>query len=418
MAAKIFYGWIIVATLSVVNFAAEAAGGLNLGLFIIPMCSELGLSRSIFGWFTTGQALSAAASSVFLGALLDKYGPRVMVPVSGLATGLCMIGISQADGAYNLLFLFSVMGLAGLIGTGGPILTTVPVAKWFVRRRGIALSLTSLGMSLGPVVLFPVTQALIDGFGWRRAWLILAITAMSLIVPPPLLFLRRQPEDMGLLPDGGAVAIPEGKVSAGPPLFEPEWSVREAMGTRPFWLLLSSLALVSLGMGGSIHRIPYLIERGFDHRIVSICFSADAASATVMILIAGLLLDRLPPRYIAAGAFAGFAVALLFLLKASTVLRMFASGILFGSSVGVMLVCQTYLWAGYYGRAFLGSIRGVTLPPMLLGRSIGAPLVGYIYDVSGSYHGAWHILIGAYLAALFIVLFARPPVYGEPKRTG
>ncbi|MBW2065075.1 MAG: MFS transporter [Deltaproteobacteria bacterium] len=409
MAAKIFYGWIIVATLSVVNFAAEAAGGLNLGLFIIPMCEDLGFSRSIFGWMTTGQALSAAISSVFLGMLLDRYGPRIMVPVTGLITGLCMIGMSTVTGVYSLFFLFAFIGFAGLVGTGGPILTSVPIAKWFVRRRGLALSITSLGTSLGPVILFPITQTLIDDFGWRRAWLILALICMTLIILPSLLLLRRQPEDMGLLPDGDNVSITEGDIINSPQPHEPIWSAGEAMRTSTFWFLLSSLALVSFGMGGSLHRIPYLIEMGFDHKLVSLCFSADAASATLMILIAGFLLDRLPPRFIAAGSFAGFTVAITLLLVASTPWRMFASGILFGSSVGVNLVCQTYLWASYYGRAFLGSIRGATLPPILIGRSLGAPMVGYIYDIFGSYNIAWKMLIGVHLFALVIILFATPP---------
>ena len=283
------------------------------------------------------------------------------------------------------------------------------MAKWFVRRRGTALSLASMGLGIGPIVFIPITQLLIDGVGWRRAWMVLAVVSMAIIVPLALAFLRRQPEDMGQQPDGGVQASsrnvhahPSGEVEA-------IWTIGEALRTRSFWLVTLSFMLVGFAQGEAVHRIPYWTELGFDARIVSLSFSADAAGAAAMILVAGFLLDRFPPRFVAAGSFAGFAGAVFLMLLATNVLHLFASTVLFGFSVGTNMVCQTYLWARYYGRTFLGTIRGITMPAMLLTTAMGAPFAGYIYDFTGSYGSAWQTAIGLYLLAILVMLLATPP---------
>jgi MFS family permease len=409
MRPPLYYGWVIVATLFVVNFATHATGTLNLGLFVIPMGDALGISRGLFGWLTTARYLAGGLSAIFLGRLLDRFGPRLLIPASALVTGLCVIGFGMADNVVQLFILFTVIGLAGLSTPGGGILSSVPVAKWFVRRRGTAIALASLGLGLGGITLLPITQVLINVVEWRRAWFYLGITSMVLIIPPALIYLRRQPEDLGLRPDGDAGP------STGPDSTEQKedeeaaWTLKEALHTRAFWLLTTALVLGGFGTGASIHRIPYWVELGFDADLVSLSFSADAAGATVMMLGAGFLLDRFPARFVAAGAYAGFAGALVLMLTASSTFDLFASVVLWGLAIGINIVSQTYLWADYFGRAFLGTIRGITLPTILLASAFGAPTVGYIFDFSGGYEPAWRALIAVYLLALVIMVTAKPP---------
>ena len=406
---KIYYGWIIVSALFIINFATQAAGTLNLGLFILPMCTEIGFSRSIFGWLTTFRALAGGISSFFLGPLLDKFGPRIMIPVSSLLTGLCLIGIGTAKEVNHLFMFFAIIGLAGLINAGGGLLTSVPVAKWFIKKRGLTMGLASLGMGIGSITPIPVTQLFISGYGWRNTWIIMGILHMALTIPVALIFLRRQPEDMGLLPDGDTDAIIKADKEQSTYVPESVWSVREALHTRSFWLITFSLLLSSFATGGSVHRIPYWIELGFDPKLVSTCFAVDAAGAAVMLLAAGLILDRFPPRFVAACSYCGFIIAIILMLNGTNAIIMFVSGIIYGSAVGTLMICQTYLWASYYGRSFLGSIRGITLPAVLFGAAIGAPAVGYIYDFTGSYRPAWQITIFLYLLAFIIMLLATPP---------
>lgn len=409
MRKRPFYGWVIVATFFLVNFATGAMGTLNLGLFIIPMGNDLGISRSLFGWLTTSRSLSGGVSGAFLGRLVDRFGPRFLVPVSALVTGLCLMAMGVAAHMYQLFLLFALIGLVGLSAQGGGLLTSVPVAKWFVRRRALALSLATLGMGIGPIVFVPVTQLLIDGAGWRKAWIVLACISMAIIIPLGLAFLRRQPEDMGLRPDGDPEGPSDTREAARPEKVEAVWSLRQALHTRTFWLLTLSLVLAGFAQGSGIHRIPYWVEMGFDARLVSFSISTDAAGAAVMILAAGFLLERFPPRFVAAGAYMGFAGAITLMLVTTSAFHMFASTALFGLSAGTNMLCQTYLWASYYGRTFLGTIRGITFPAILLASSIGAPVAGYIYDILGSYRPAWWLVIGIYAAAILVMMSATPP---------
>lgn len=402
--------------MSVINFAIQGAGLFNMGLFIIPMCRDIGMSRSMFGWLVTSRSLAGGLSTFLLGYLVDRFGSRFLLPLSALVTGLCLIGFGLSDQVKYLFPLFILVGLAGLAAGGGGILTAVPVAKWFVRKRGLAIGIATLGTGLGAVFFIPFTQFFIGHLGWRKSWFVLAIVLMSLIVPVSSLFIRRQPEDLGLLPDGDAEM--EGfSQDASVITEEAVWTVRGAMGTRAFWLLNSAMLLWGMANGAAVHRIAFWIQQGFDAQIVSFVFTIDAVGFSVMILASGILLDRFPPRFIPAGAFAGVICSLALMLVASSTFHMLASVILFGLSSGTFLVSQTYMWASYYGRAFLGSIRGVTLPFYLAAMAVGAPLTGYIYDNTGSYRIAWKLFMVVYFIGFLCMLAAKPPP-DRPADTG
>ncbi|MBI4233533.1 MAG: MFS transporter, partial [Chloroflexi bacterium] len=276
MRPRVFYGWVVVATLCAVNVAIQATGTLNFGLFVLPMGTELGMSRSLIGWAQTARSLAGGVSSFNLGRLLDQHGARFLVAAAALVTGLGLVGLGFIHEVWQLFLLFALVGLVGLSAPGG-LLTSVPVAKWFVRQRGRAMSVATVGFGVGAVAFLPITQLLIAGLGWRGAWVVLGIVSTAIIVPLSLLFLRRQPEDMGLAPDGEATPRTVGAHS--PRQEEPAWTAGEALRTATLWKLTLAFMLVGFGMGGAgVHRIPYWVERGFNPQLVSYSFAADAAA--------------------------------------------------------------------------------------------------------------------------------------------
>ncbi len=415
MRRAFFYGWVIVATLFVVNFATHATGNMNLGLFVIPMSDEIGISRGLFGWLTTSRTLAAGLASIVIGRLVDRFGARILIPASALITGLGVIAIGSATNVVQLFVLFAVIGFGGLSPQGGGLLTSVPVAKWFVRKRGTAMAVTSMGLALGATTFVPVTQFLIGAVGWRRAWLYLGIISMTMIVPTALTFLRRQPEDMGLRPDGDADSrLGSGAAQRSEAADEAVWTLGTALSTRAFWMLTAALALGGFAAGGGVHRIPYWIDSGFDHDLVSLSISVHAASAATVMLAVGILLDRVPARFVAAGPFAGFSIAIVIMLSADSNTDMFASAVIWGMSAGTGIVSQPYLWASYFGRSFLGTIRGVTMPTILVATSLGAPAMGYVFDFRGSYDLAWQVVVAIYAAAFLIMVSVSPLRLGRP----
>ena len=132
-----------------------------------------------------------------------------------------------------------------------------------------------------------------------------------------------------------------------------------------------------------------------------------------MALIAGLVVERLPVRFVAVASYLGFVIAILLMLDGRSELFMFSSTTVFGLSVGAGMIVQSYIFAAYYGRTFLGAIRGVSLPIMLVSAGVGAPLVGYLRDQSGGYTSSWWMILGIYLAAALLMATITPP-----SRTG
>ncbi len=405
-----------------INFSTMATGTLNYGLFVLPMQRELDISRASFGWMQTTRRLSAGVLSFAVGSLIDRYGARVYICIAAVFIGGCLLLLSVSNHTWQFIALFGIIGMSGVAAPNG-IVTSVPVAKWFSRRRGRALALSSAGLGIGGIAFLPVTQWLIDDYGWRATWQVLAVVFVLVSVPSAALFLRRAPEDMGLRMDGDP---PEGPSShpATPGRIarsaaEPVWNVRQALRTGAMRKLIAVFAVSGIAQGGaSFHRIPYFIERGFDPQVVSWSFSADAGGAVAMALVSGWLADRFPIRYVAAASFSGFIVAILLMISVSSAPMMFLSTLVFGCSVGGGMIVHSYIFAAYFGRQFLGAIRGIVMPMNLLSAGLGAPMVGYLHDYTGSYIWAWWTLLGVYGLAAALMLTATPPSKGDAGGPG
>ena len=373
----LFYGWTIVSAFFFLNLVGQASGSLNFGLFVLPMSEELGLSRQLIGWAQTMRLWASGLGGVILGRWLDRYGPRgpMLVAIVVAVGGLLLLAGAQSAGV-----LFGVMLALGVSGWttpgGGALIATVPVAKWFVRMRGRATGIVQIGLGIGGVVFLPLTQVLINRHGWRMTWVVLAwISAATL----PLVFLlRRQPSDLGLLPDGAAAAdpaaadpaaanraaanraaantaaadfaaagipapaalgapstatpaptaaaapgatggtgAPAGRTSQPPPGAAPEvsWTLAAAARTATMWKLSAAFAVLAFLMGAaSVNRVPHWVELGFSPELVSIAFGVDAVAATFMALTAGFVVERLDARLVGAVSCGLFCLSLALML--------------------------------------------------------------------------------------------------------
>ena len=301
---KPFYGWTITGVLCVFGAVGVGLAGANFALFIVPMTEELGWSSSTFGWAFFLRFLVILAAGPLIGRLIDLRGPRLPVVVGALAAGAAVLWLSRAAAVWELALAFMLIGIVGM-GRANDLQAGAPIAKWFVRRRGLAMGIALAGTPLGVAVYYPVTQALIDGIGWRGALTALAISGMAIAVPLGLL-LRRQPEDAGLLPDGDAPSSGEARAAA-QAVSDAERSLtrREAMRTRRFWLMLAGFTAMTYGLSTlTIYRVPHFVERGLDPTLVAAAISVDAVIAVVASVLLGRALDRVPLRSVLLGGIA------------------------------------------------------------------------------------------------------------------
>lgn len=420
---KLYYGWVIVGVMAAAGALSMAMGTLNFGLFIRPMGDELGISRQLFGWSQTARQVASAVTSPLIGRLIDRFGSRVLLAFAAAMTGLALVGLGYMTHAWQLVPLFAVMGLVGMGGPGAMV-TSVPVAKWFVRKRGRALSFMVLGLPVGGLVFAPLTQVFIDGVGWRWSWIMLAAIGAGPIIPLSLLLVRRQPEDMGLRPDGdphlaSETPLRDGRGAGRPRGEETSWTVKEALRSPAYWSLVVVFGLTMLAMSSvGLHRIPHFMDRGIDPKLVAYGTALDALAAGVSTFTLGFLVDRFPARYVGAVGFTVLAFAVYLIIISDSAGLMFVAMLVWGLGVGSLMLLRNFMMADYFGRAHLGGIQGIMMPITLVFGGAGAPLAGYIRDSTGTYNPIWWggiglMLVGAVLLALTPRPRKRPVVADE-----
>lgn len=427
--ARFFYGWVVVAAMAAAGALSMALGALNFGLFVRPMGDELGFGRSVFGWAQSARQAGSAVTAPVVGTLLDRFGARILLAVAGATAGAAALVVGLIDQGWQLVLLFTLMGVVSLNGPGA-LVTTVPVTRWFVRSRGRALAFATIGTPLGGLLFVPLTQILIDLYGWRTAWMILGVVGAGLIVPLALILVRRQPEDLGLLPDGRRESIPTRPPGSDQTtrrasawrVDERSWTRAEALRSGTFWRLVIVFSMVMLAQNSvGVHRIPDFTDRGFDPRLISYATALDAGAAGLSSFLSGLLTQRLPARLIGAVGFLLLAVAASLTILADSPVLMFVAMITFGLGIGVGLLMQSYLWAEYFGRQHLGAIRGAVMPITLLVGGTGAPLAGYVRDATGSYLVVWQAAVAMMLLGAVLLLLTpapRPPGQTTRAETG
>jgi MFS family permease len=415
---RIFYGWVIVFGLVGVGVVSGGAGGATLGLFIKPMSEDLDLSQSFFGFAQTARIAGFAASGWLIGRLLDEHGARALLAIAGLLFGLSLIAMSFINAGWQIIVLFFISGLLGIqaAGGGGNLYSSVPISRWFIRKRGKAMSVAFLGIPLGIFIFSPLTPPMIDAFGWRGTWLVFGIGSAISLVLIALVLIRRDPTDMGLEPDGDptpagdtphAVATARALRHAA----EYSWSREQATRSTAFWRLTAVLGIRTLSLSTlGLFRIPYFIDQGVSEELVALALSAEAVTAILGAIPAGWAVDRFQPRFAS-----GFALCLMMVTVVVTILaheawHVFAATTLFGFAIASSSVIETTIWPAYFGGQNIGSIRGTAIPITLVFGAIGSPLTGLTKDWTGSYIPAWIVgFIGLAISAAIILATPKPP---------
>ena len=409
----LYYGWVIVGVLAMANAITMVMGTVNLGLFAKPMGDGIGISRAMFGWAQTARSTTGAFTSPYVGKALDKFGARILLPLSVLVAGVMIISLAFINSGLQMILLFAAMGILGIAGPT-QLITSVPVTKWFVRLRGRALGISSLGAPIGAMTLVPISGFLIVHYGWRETWIIIGITAMVVVCPVALLLLRRQPEDMGLKPDGdtdGKEMTAKGRTKAQPGMQEENWTLKEARKSSTYWRLLIVFSIITLGQSTlGLHKQANFIDRGLSPQLVANAVILEASAAAVSTIVMGFLYERIPARIMGAIAIVLVAFSAFFAVIGSTAPALFASGICNGVGFGGTVLLQNQLWPSYYGRKFLGAIRGSAMLPMLMFSSIGPPAAGYVFDATGSYRLIWWVGISLMLLGAVVLLTTAKPL--------
>ncbi len=416
-----FYGWVIV-FVGGLSIAASAPGQTNLvAIFVDPMIEGLDVSRSTISTLFAVGTLAASFGMALIGFSIDRYGPKGIMIASVLVFGasvMLMGVIPSSPGWATIIGLGLGFFALRLLGRGAlNMLGTILVAFWFRKKRGRATSYASgAGWLVGLGVLPPIVHWLIGDFGWREAWFVLGLGVWAVMLPPALFLVHKTPESVGLLPDGEEPVNQEDGSDAPPVPAIPEdnWSVREALRTRSlYFILFSSMAWATLGAGMVFHHTSLLQEQGISSGVASASISAIAVMNFVGNIVAGRLNDRFPNHYTLVIAQSALMLALLMALVVNSDWQAFVYAGLLGVTQGMVLNTGNVIWANYFGRKNLGSIRGATMWVVGVTSAIGPLPIGVLFDLTDGYTvGIWlyiTLLVPMIVAAALAVKPVRPP---------
>jgi sugar phosphate permease len=380
--STIFYGWWVV-------FAAAVGIALHIGpvvvetfgVFLKPLNQEFGWSRGQISFAFSLFAIAGAISTPVVGRLVDYAGARRVVLPATFLFGLGVAGLVLLSGL--LLLLYAIYLYIGIVGSGTtPIPYAKVITRWFDRRRGLALGLTVAASSLSLAAMPSLAQVLIVVVGWRHAYLIIALMVVGAI-PVVALLLRESPQRMGLQPDGATT----GQTSdARPYAGDKDVTFSQAWRSNTFWLIAGPFFLMSLSFHGCIlHLVPLLTDRGLSPSDAATAASLVGAGGLVARLGSGFLLDLFFALSVAVSLFLSSTVGLILLWSGAQGSVPFAAGFLVGIGQGAELDIIPYLVSRYFGSAAFAHIYGYLFAAFLLGAVVGPPLMGFGFDMIGSY---------------------------------
>ena len=402
-----FYGWVVLGVTSVALFISGPGQTYSVSIFVDPIIADLETNRTVVSGLYTAGSLTGALVLVFVGRLLDRFGARVVLVGVAVLFGLATMLMSRVDHPVELYLGFAAIRA---LGQGSMMLAgTTMVALWFVRMRGRAMALATMGAVASQAGFPPLVHFLITRLEWRDAWIALGILIWASI--PVLLLARRSPESLGLRPDGGQPPRPGEDAPIIPGLSPGEdFTLGEAMRTRSFWLLLFASIPHPLIMTALVfHMVSLVTSKGLDNDLAAPVLSAMALVSLGGTFLAGYLSERIPNRYIIGASQALLAASMLWALVIDAPWQALAMGATMGISAGLSMTTNNVIWPNYYGRRNLGVIRGVTTTCMVGFAALGPFPFGLLFDLTQSYTAAILGFLALPIACGVAALRAFPP---------
>ncbi|MCU0531402.1 MAG: MFS transporter [Syntrophales bacterium] len=397
--APVFWGWYVVAGAFLLH-AVSYGARYSFGIFVQPLTAENGWSRTVISLAASLNMLFFAAGGIVAGRLLDRIAPR-WVASAGAAVGA--LGFILSAFVDTPLAFYLAYGLLCGLGSSwtGIVVGNSSVGKWFIRKRGMAIGIASMGVSFGTMIMTPVIGWVVKERGWQSGFIVLGLTLLAAGVLIAQIFLgKTKPEAYGLRPDGHRDQ-PVGD-SSGMPGHAAAVPLGEAMRDSRFWILsFCQGAAVMTVLMAFVHQVPYALDLGIDRLAAAASLGAIALAGFFGQFFFGSLSDRLPdPKYSAMLGYLVMAAGLAVLLSATSVEGLFAYALIFGFGYGCLGPILPIIASGRFGRESIGSVYGVlNFFVAGVGGALGPIVGGVLYDALGSYRTVWALDVALLLAA-------------------
>jgi MFS family permease len=381
-----------------------------LGLYIAVLSDEMGWSKTTLSGAAALQSVEAAIIGPVLGWVMDRVGPQKMIRWGMVLFAAGLLLLSQVDSVGSFYASAILMAIGASLGGYFPL--SVALVQWFEKFRARALSIMSLGLAMGGLVV-PLMAGSIQAWGWRAtaagSGVLVLLTGL-----PMANIIRRRPEDHGEHVDGidpakaAAADLAQGRPS--PPV-QVEFTVAQALRTRAFWMLAIGHGLALLVVSAvNVHAITHMKE--------GLGYSVTTASWVILIMtfgqLAGVLMgasmgDWFDKKKVAALCMLAHGIGMLCLTFANHMAMLVAFGVFHGIAWGLRGPFMQAIRADYFGRNAIGLIMGLSAVIIALGQIAGPMIAGILADLTGDYQLGFSLLaLLAALGSLAFMLATKP----------
>jgi len=427
-ARPFYYGWVIVA----VSFLVLGLISLVISsfpLFYVPVLQNFNWSRGSTAIMMSIYLIVSGITAPFAGGLIDRFGPRRVMPLGAFATGCAMLWLSRSTALWHFYVAFGVIA-----ALGSAMLYIVPVtaivSNWFVRHRGTAIGIVTASPGTSQLLLLPPLQFLINRIGWRSSYLVLG--AVILLIPTILirLLLYGRPSDRGLSVEdemglrkrtrGDPTPVEEGQkprrrtelVILDKVWAETDWTIGKAVRTFRFWALTLMMATFTIGFFLiSVHLVAFLTDKGYSSLVAASVIGLQGFVNIVGTLIGGVVGDHWGREKTLTLSIAIFIACIVLLNLAGWVINpifLYAFAVVYGIGFGMSFPTLMASAADLFQGKHFGSILGVIALGGYFGAAFGAWLGGYLFDLTGDYRLNFIVAALVMVFAAALIWKARP----------
>jgi sugar phosphate permease len=411
---QVFWGWYVVLGAFLVLCLSYGVR-YSFGVFVHPMFKETGWPMSVISISASVNVLVYSISGIFCGRFADRVAPKWMMTGGSILTAVGFYFLIHAETPLGLYLSYGV-----LCGIGhaclGMVVCAAAIGKWFSRKRGVALGLSSMGIGVGTMVMGPTAGYIVNAYDWRAGFVFFGVVILAVgIVVSQVLMGKTTPEASGLLPDG-ASAVGAGRGPTEEAGNRTETALRPVLTDCRFWVLVvcNSVATAVLMMT-FVHQVSYAVGNELGRLEAAAALGIIGLASSVGKFFFGCLCDRVADaKYVAGLGFFIMALGMGLLIAADTLLILYLFALVFGIGYGSMAPLMPFLTADRFGRQVLGSAYGMLIFFVAgVGGSIGPVVGGVIYDRTGSYANAWLLNLIALMAISLVILTLKPAMGKE-----
>lgn len=405
----IYYGWYILILSSICTFFSSPGQTYSISVFIDSYISEFNYSRTLISSIYSIATVISGILMIFVGKAVDHYGFRFMLVFSGIMLALTCFFNSFI---INIPMIFIGFFLLRFFGQGS--LTLIPnslVPQWFEKRRAFALSILSMGTIIGNMFVPAINHYIIQNYSWVIAWRSWGLILLLGFVPLMWFFIVNKPEDINLLPDNKTKENNYSPSDDFQQLSRESFQLFEALRTKEFWFVgIISMIIPMISTGMMFHFFSLMATKGIEDTSTAYIIGLVALPGFLVPLIASVIIDRYRPKYILFVTLAIIMLDLLFMLMVKSVIQASIFILIYGLATNIQTVTINVIWVKYFGRLYLGSIRGAATVFMVIGSAFGTIPFGLSYDLTGKYSSVFIAMSIVTMLGMIMALSIKKPI--------